>query len=288
MIPPLDVTASLRPERDELLELLGGLDDSEWNAPTECPAWTVKGVALHVLGDDLSLVSRQRDEAVQGLILYAETRPGLNFRQLLDGFNEQWVEAARFLSPPLLIELLRLAGEWTAAFYTEVDPQRPGEPVGFFGARGTMSSSATSPASPYWQAIAREYVERWVHQHQIRRALGCPDLGREFLEPAVATITRSFAAHLPDLGAEAGTIVRFSVDDVGTWSLTLAEDGWSFADGAAADPAVELSLSQADATPVLSRNRSSADAVAAFRVSGDAALVGRALEVVGLMVDSNQ
>jgi uncharacterized protein (TIGR03083 family) len=282
MIPPLDVTGMLEPERTALLDLLGGLDGDEWNAPTECPAWTVKGVALHVLGDDLSLLSRQRDESVQGLILYAESRPGLSFRQLLDGFNEQWVEAAMFLSPPMVIELLRVAGEWTAAFYTEVDPHRPGEPVGFFGAHGA------SPTSPYWQAIAREYVERWVHQHQIRRALGRPDLGREFLEPAAATVGRSFAAHLPGFDTAVGTIIQVAVDGVGAWSLTRSDEGWSFADGADSDASVALSLSQADATPVLSRAWSGDAAVAAFRVSGDEALAERVLEVVGLIVGSNQ
>jgi uncharacterized protein (TIGR03083 family) len=288
MIPPLDLTGMLGPERSALLELLDALDEDEWRAPTECPEWTVKGVALHVLGDDLSLLSRQRDEALQGLILYSETRPGLSFRQLLDGFNEQWVEAALFLSPPLVIELLRLAGEWTAAFYMEVDPHRPGEPVGFFGAQGTASDSTTSPTSPYWQAIAREYVERWVHQHQIRRALARADLGRGFLEPAAATVGRSFAAHLPDFDAALGTVVQPAVDDVGTWSLTRSAEGWSFADGADSDAAVVLSLSQADATPVLSRAWTADEAVAAFRISGDLALAERVLEVVGLIVGSNQ
>jgi uncharacterized protein (TIGR03083 family) len=287
MIPPLDVTGMLEPERSELLDVLGALDVDEWDAPTECPAWTVKGVALHVLGDDLSLLSRQRDEAVQGLILYAESRPGLSFRQLLDAFNEQWVEAATFVSPPLVIELLRQAGEWTAAFYTEVDPHRPGEPVGFFGGRGT-SGQSPSPTSPYWQAVAREYIERWVHQHQIRRAVGHPDLGRAFLEPAAATVGRSFAAHLPDCGAGVGTVIQFAVDDVGTWSLTRSDEGWSFADGANSDAAAVLSLDQADATPVLSRAWTGDEAVAAFRVSGDVALSQRVLQVVGLMVGSNQ
>ena len=57
----LDVTASLMPERAALLELLRSLGASEWDQPTECPAWTVKGIALHILGDDVSLLSRQRD-----------------------------------------------------------------------------------------------------------------------------------------------------------------------------------------------------------------------------------
>ena len=55
---PPDVTRVLRPERAVLLELLRGLSSEEWERTTECPAWDVKGIALHVLGDDLSLLTR--------------------------------------------------------------------------------------------------------------------------------------------------------------------------------------------------------------------------------------
>src|SRR5690606_21610627 len=116
------------------------------------------------LGDDLSLLSRQRDGAVQGLVLMAERMPGADFRALLDGFNDQWVEATRFLSPPLLLHLLDLAGQWTHRYYCEIDPNAPGEPVPLFGAPFGQSS-------PFWHAIAREYLERWAHHSQIRRAL---------------------------------------------------------------------------------------------------------------------
>jgi hypothetical protein len=132
-----------------------------------------------VLGDDLSLLSRQRDGATNGLILLAAEMPGVDFRTLLDSFNDRWVAAASFLSPELLITLLDLAGQWTADFYQAVDLSSPGEPVGFFGAIGT--------SSPYWQAVAREYVERVVHHSQIRRAVGLPSLAEvDLLRPAVA------------------------------------------------------------------------------------------------------
>src|SRR5215216_5724804 len=153
---PLDVTPALAPERAALLELLLELPAEDWQRPTECPEWTVKGLVLHVLGDDLSLVSRQRDASLDGLTLYAIDHPGVTFRALLDGFNEQWVTASTFLSVELVLELLRLVGEWSDAFYREVGLETLArEPVGLF---------ASSEPSPYWQVIAREYVERFVHQ----------------------------------------------------------------------------------------------------------------------------
>src|SRR5580700_6613947 len=117
-----------RPERASLLDLLGGLSGEDWLRPTECPAYSVKGVATHVLGDDLSLLSRQRDGAVQGLVFLADELAGADFRTLLDAFNDRWVDATRFVSNQVLIDLLGLSGEWTAAYYESVDPEAPCEP----------------------------------------------------------------------------------------------------------------------------------------------------------------
>jgi uncharacterized protein (TIGR03083 family) len=175
----------LQPERSALLELLSTLDEEQWSRATECPEYDVKGVATHVLGDDLSLLSRQRDEAQSGLIGVAMEMPGTDFRTILDTFNDRWVVAAKFLSPALLIELLRLTGESTEAYYRQVDPLAPCEPVMFFGSRGEVS--------PFWQAIAREYMERWVHHSQIRRALGLGSLDTEPFLPVGARIAAASA-----------------------------------------------------------------------------------------------
>jgi hypothetical protein len=111
------VLRTYRPERDALLELLATLSADDWTQPTECPTYSMKGIATHVLGDDFSLLSRQQDGAVQGLVYMADELPGADFRTLLDAFNDRWVATTRFMSPLLLIELLRLTGEWTAAYY---------------------------------------------------------------------------------------------------------------------------------------------------------------------------
>jgi uncharacterized protein (TIGR03083 family) len=175
------VLDALRPERAGLLAQLEMLDPADWARPTECPAYSVKGIATHVLGDDLSLLSRQRDGEENGLVQLAAELPGAGLRTLLDTFNDRWVAAAQFLSPELVMELLRLTGEWTAVYYAAVDPDAHGEPVGFFG--------ATGPSSPFWHAIAREYIERWVHHSQIRRALGLPSLAdRSLLRVGVEVV----------------------------------------------------------------------------------------------------
>jgi uncharacterized protein (TIGR03083 family) len=220
-----DATPFLRPERAAFLALLGSLGVDEWNAPTECPEWDVKGIALHVLGDDLSLLSRGRDAATSGLSLLAADSPGLSFRQLLDRFNEQWVAAASYLSTQLVAALLTNTGEWTDAYYRSVDLQAGGESVGFFGSRGE--------SSPHWHAVAREYAERWIHHNQIRRALGRPPTGDDLSAPALDAVVLGFGARNPQLG-------RF----------TIGNRSWSFGLGAA------VSLDSDLATLVLSRGLS--------------------------------
>lgn len=170
------------PERARLIELLGSLDADQLALPTECPAYSVKGIATHILGDDLSLLSRQRDGAVQGLVFMADLLPGADFRSLLNGFNDQWVEAVRFLSPQMLLELLDLTGKWTERYYREVDPKLDGETVLLFGVPFGVPS-------PFWHAIAREYLERFADHSQIRRALGFGSLADSpFLDVAHAII----------------------------------------------------------------------------------------------------
>jgi uncharacterized protein (TIGR03083 family) len=185
-----------------MTSLLEGLDRDEWARPTECPEYSVKGVATHILGDDLSLLSRQRDRAQNGLTFLKAELPDSDFRTLLDTFNDRWVAAARFLSPNLLVELLDLTGEWTAEYYESVDPLTEGEPVGLFGARQDGSS-------PFWQAVAREYLERWIHHSQIRRALGLSSLSdRRFLVPGIEVV-----------GAIARLEPKIPTTPEGTWSI---------------------------------------------------------------------
>ena len=143
----LDLTPWLAPERAMLLELLTGLPAADWERPTECPGWTVKGIALHVLGDDFSLLTRQRDASTDSLTLFAQDHPGLEFRALLDGFNEHWVTASRFFSTALVVDLLRVVGEWSDAFYREVGLATMVDLVAD-GAPGTNVTDADSCAVP--------------------------------------------------------------------------------------------------------------------------------------------
>jgi hypothetical protein len=167
----LDIVNTLRAEREALVHLLTGLSEVEWRCETECPAWSVQGIATDLIGDDLSLVSRQRDGAPSGLRQIAPSHPEPKFLELLNVFNEGWVTTAAFFSSSVVVELLVMTGKWTADFYGQQDPSALGEPVFWAG---------PDPA-PYSKIAQREYGERGLHHMQIARATGHRGPVDEFL-----------------------------------------------------------------------------------------------------------
>ena len=270
---PLDVVEALRAERAQFVALLRSLSAEDWSLPTECPAYDVAGVAAHLLGDDFSLLSRQRDGATpQGLLRFLEGAP--NFRAALDAFNDHWIETVRFFGPRLLVDLLEVTGPWTADWYAAVDPHSPGEPVGFFAATGP---------SPYWQIAAREYAERWIH-HQILRALGRPAIGDPpLLTTALAVVVRGFTAHLRDLGAHDGDTVVLAVDGLGAWTLRRRDEAWVLLDGAAAQATAVVRIDAGVAGTALFRGMGADEVEAAHSVEGDADLGWRFVRGIAAM-----
>ena len=269
----LDVTPSLQPERDALLTLLAGLSPSDWELPTECPEWTVKGIALHILGDDLSLLSRQRDESTDSLTIFATTHPGLTFRELLDGFNNEWVRSAEFLSHDLVLEQLRQVGDSSDRFYTAVGLDTIArEPVGFFAADGP---------SPYWQVIGREFVERVIHQSQIRRAVGAPDCDLALVTEAARVQVHALAEWLRNDAPADGSTIGIIFGDVGSWTLRRESGGWSVTNGGEGPTDAGISVASEVAVAALTRGMTAAELLDVATVDGDSDLAGSALAVLG-------
>ena len=255
----IDVVPWLRDERRALLELLGGLSSDAWQLPTECPKWTVHGLVVHILGDDLSLLSRQRDGAPSGLLAVAQRGAAKDFPGLLDAFNEEWVAAASFLSPELLCELLRLTDGWTADWYAAVPPDRLGEAVVWLG---------PEPA-PYWLIAAREYVERWVHHQQLARATGSPGPGDEATLRAVDAISYGLPRLLGTVHAPDDAVVALRVLD-GTWTLGGPGGGWALHASPALAPTAAVAITPSDtAARAFSRGLTAAELIDALEPSGD-------------------
>ena len=145
-----------------------------------------------------------------------------SFEQYIDRLNQEWVVAARRLSPRLLVELLAHTGKQVRALWTGHELDEPSEAVSWAG---------VDPA-PLWLDIARDYTEYWIHQAQVREALDEPLLDDpRFLEPVVSTFLRSLPHALRDLAPEEGeATLTIEVTDLtpGDWHLRADPDGWRF------------------------------------------------------------
>jgi uncharacterized protein (TIGR03083 family) len=269
------VTQLFQPERASLLELLASLSAEQWQAPTVCPGWSVKDVALHLLDDDIGLLSRRRDGVAPA---DASTEPG-GFQELvafLDRLNQTWVEAARRISPRLLCELLAFTGEATWRYLASLDP---------LAVEGSVSWVGPDPV-PNWLDVAREYTERWTHQQQIRDAVGVPGLKQaEFMAPVLATFVHALPRAFADAPAPAGTTVEVAVGGQGggCWVLTRTPDGWHLAAGTAAEPVARVALDAETAWRLWTKGIGPAAAEAGVSISGDRALGRLVLEAVAII-----
>jgi uncharacterized protein (TIGR03083 family) len=195
-------------DRAALLGLLGSLTPEEWAQTTAAAPWSVREVVAHILGDDVSRLARGRDG-------YQADRPSLGepLAVFIHRFNQQWVDAMRRASPPVLVDLLTVTTEQVVKYWESRDLDALGEPVSWVG---------PDPA-PVWLDCARDATEYWVHQQQIREATGRPG-GTEpaTLRAILDTFLYAVPLTLADRDGSALTIAT----DVGRWSWVRGEAGW--------------------------------------------------------------
>jgi uncharacterized protein (TIGR03083 family) len=222
---PLDLREPLREERRDLLDLLAGLEDEEWMAPSPCAGWRVKDVVSHLLDDDLGWLSRDRDDDLDGLIPME-----LDYRDFVDALNQRnqrWVDATGGLSRRLMRELLAWTGERVAAYHDTVSLT---EPAGVIWAGGQV---------PGWLGLGRDLTERWVHQQQIREAVGSPGGHHRYLPAVLSVFVWAFPQqYQPQV--DTGTVVNLEFGPQARWHLIRRDHGWELEDGQAGWPAADI------------------------------------------------
>jgi len=240
-----------------------------------CPGWSVKDVALHLLGDDIDLLSRRRDGAAP------TDTPGkpAGFQELvasLDRLNQSWVEATRRISPRLLCELLAVTGEATERYLASLE---------LFAVEESVSWVRPEPV-PNWLDVARQYTERWTHQQQIRDAVGMPGLKEPaFLTPVLATFVHALPRAFTDVAAAVGTTVEVVIagEAGGCWVLTRSPRGWGLGAGPAAAPRARVALEAETAWRLWTKGIRPDAAQAAVSISGDRALGLPVLDAVAII-----
>lgn len=258
-----------------LLEMLRELTPEEWNRPTIAKQWTVKDIAAHLLDGNLRGLSVSRDG------YFGISSEAIHSYQELVGFlnrlNHQWTDAAKRLSPPLLISLLELTGKEYHEHLLSLNP---------FDEAVFGVAWAGQERSENWFHIAREYTEKFIHQQQIRDALGKEPLFSEILfRPFISTLMYALPVAYKNTEAPEGTIIALQIGSATgeEYRIIRNYNGWSLTEVSEAIATSTIQMNPDTAWKVFSKGISPEMALEQVTITGNAALGKITLEMVAVM-----
>lgn len=262
----------LRRVDEKLIDLLLSLAPSEWDCQTLVPRWKVRDVAAHLLDTALRKLSMVRDSS------YAENfQSHQNVVELVNRLNAEGVTVYRRLSPPVLIDLMKIACEQSAAFHESLDP---------FATAAFPVSWAGQTLSPNWFDTARELTERWHHQQQIRVATNRPGIMTpDLYHPVLDCFLRGLPHLYRNTKSPAGTLILVEIagECGGHWLLSQQDAGWEFVKDYTAEPAARVTIPQEIAWRVFTKGIDRDSAKAQIKIEGDQPLGSLALELTAIV-----
>jgi uncharacterized protein (TIGR03083 family) len=268
------LTLHLFPLLDKaLISLLRSLSAAEWELPTIAKLWSVKDIAAHLLDGNWRSISYYRDNY---MVAASDINSYTDLVQYLNDLNMSWTNATKRLSPQLLIELLETTGK---QYLEQLQKLPPFEQAIFPVAWAGEERSAN------WFHIAREYTEKFIHQQQIRDAVGKEGiLTKELFYPFIDTFMYALPHTYRDTPAVTGTLVKIKVlgDIGGEWAIEKLETGWALTkrnDTAAA----AVLMPAAIAWKIFSKGITVQEALDKVEITGDKDLGAVALQMIAVM-----
>ncbi len=270
---PVITTHLFPPLLNNLIEVLASLGPEEWTMPTPCPGWSVHDLAAHIFGDDIGQLSSERDGFHASLIDAANWD---NLVLGLNDLNEQWVRAMKRVSPQLMIDLLKSAGDQVNSHLHSLDPDIVGPVV----------SWASPDPAPMWLHIAREYTERWHHQQQLREAASKPLLTDPvWFAPVLATFAHGLPRAYCNIRASGGTMVEVKISGPsgGTWVVARNDAGWVLCEGPVGEPAARVVIDEIDAWKLFTKSIARDIVEGRTVIEGNRELGSKALDTVSII-----
>ncbi len=262
-------------EVDELfIKLLQTLPTEDWQRPTVARLWTVKDVVAHLLDGNIRVLSMLKDG------YFGESPTDFSYDGLvtyLNGLNADWVKAMKRVSPQMLITLHQLTGPLYNQYYASLNPN-------------DMAPFAVSWAgdteSPNWKHIAREYTEKFLHQQQIRDAIGNTELLHSHYFTTFLTV---FMLGLPhtyrDIDATNNTVVSVVIagEFGGNWQIIKTATDWQLYEPQDIEPAAIITIPADISWKLFSKSIRPVDVMNKITIKGDRPLGERALQMVAVM-----
>ena len=273
-LDPILCAHLLRRVDEKLIELLHSLSASEWDAQTVAPRWKVRDVAAHLLDTVLRKLSLVRDSW-----FVENVKPGSpqDVATLVNRLNEEGVTVYRRLSPPILIDMMKMACEQSAGFHESLDPFAPAA----FGV-----SWAGEETSLNWFDTARELTERWHHQQQIRLATDRPGIMTpELYGPVLDCFLRGLPHLYRNTEARDGTVLLVEIAGKcgGQWVLSRQSDRWELVKESNAEPAARVTIPQEIAWRVFTKGIDRGSARSQIDIQGNPTLANLVLELTAVV-----
>lgn len=189
-------------------DLCSGRAEPDWAAPTDCPAWTVKDHLAHITGTEARLLGRPAPEHTPGDTAHVRNEIG-EWNEVDVDWRRPW------------------PGPQTLAEFEEVTAARR-EQLRSYTAEDFDRDSWT-PAGPgkVRDFLAIRILDIWIHDQDIRRALGRPGHGDGPV--AEHTMGRLFAGMPFVVGKRVappdGTTVVFEVTGPAGRTLAIGVEG---------------------------------------------------------------
>ena len=271
---PILCAPLLRRVDDKLIELLLSLSAGDWDAQTVAPRWKVRDVAAHLLDTVLRKLSLVRDSCY---VERVDVRSREDVAALVNRLNEEGVTVYRRLSPPVLIDMMKLACEQSASFHESLDP---------FAQAAFGVSWAGEATSLNWFDTARELTERWHHQQQIRLATSRPGIMTpELYHPVLDCFLRGLPHLYRNTDAPVGTVLRVEIagECGGQWFLARVKDKWELIKSPPSQPVVHVTIPQEIAWRIFTKGIDRDSARAQIKIDGDPRLAHLILTLTAIV-----
>lgn len=271
---PIDVLHLLPVLDKKLLELLRSLSPEEWQKQTIARQWKIKDVVAHLLDTNIRILSTFRDGHFGEAPVISSYDDLLLF---LNGMNADWVKAMKRTSPQVLLLLHEVTGPLFCDYFKTLDP---------FGISPFPVAWAGEEKSYNWMEIAREYTEKWLHQQQVRDAIGNDALmTRELFYPFIDIFMLALPHTFRNTDADNGTTVQITVTGGagGDWFITKNADRWVLQKEITGAADAKVEMDPATSWKLFSKSLRPKAVMDKLRISGNHALAKTALNMVSVM-----
>lgn len=197
----------------DLDALVAELDDSQWQTATPLPGWNVHDVIAHVIGVESML------QGADTPVVDIDVSTLDHVRNDIGVMNERWVRSLRDLSGVELLETFRSTTAQRRQALSDLSNAQWND-VGF------------TPAGPdsYGRFMRVRTFDCWMHEHDIRDAIGAPASTGELVGPAADLALDEMATSMGFVvgklgGAPDGSRVSFELTGPLGRTINVAVDG---------------------------------------------------------------